>query len=232
LSKFEKKCDKGFLLGYSTISKAYRVWNLTNGTLEEVHDVEFDETQGSQNEVQNLDDVRGDQLANAMRNLDIGDVRPRQADDDDDIHVINQSVQIDTNQASSSGTHDEVQDQGQASGSNQLPILQPTSIVRDHPLDQIIGGIQSGIQTRSRLASFCEHYSFVSLEEPKKIEDALKDSDWVNAMHEELNNFSRNQVWELVERPKNYNVIGTKWVFRNKQDQDVMVVRNKARLVA
>jgi hypothetical protein len=184
--------------------------------LEEVHDVEFDETQGSQNEAQNLDDVRGDQLAKVMKNMDIGDVRPRQVDDDDDIHVINQSVQIDTNQASSSGSHNEAQDRGQASGSNQLSILQPTSIARDHPLDQIIGGIQSGIQTRSRLASFCENYSFVSLEEPNKIEDALKDSDWINAMHEELNNFTRNQVWELIERPKNYNVIGTKWVFRNK----------------
>jgi hypothetical protein len=161
--------------------------------LEEVHDVEFDETQGSQNEAQNLDDVRGDQLSNAMKNMDIGDIRPRQ-DDDGDIQMINQDVQIDTNQASSSGTHNEAQDQGQASGSNQLPILQPTNIARDHPLDQIIGGIQSGVQTRSRLASFCEHYSFVSLEEPKKIEDALKDSDWVNAMHEELNNFTRNQV--------------------------------------
>ena len=51
-------------------------------------------------------------------------------------------------------------------------------------------------------------------------------------MHEELNNFSRNQVWELVERPKNHNVIGTNYVFRNKQDQDGIVVRNKARLVA
>jgi hypothetical protein len=60
----------------------------------------------------------------------------------------------------------------------------------------------------------------------------LKYSDWVNAMHEELNKFTRNQVWELVERPKNYNMIGTKWVFRNKLDQDGMVVRNKARLVA
>jgi hypothetical protein len=72
----------------------------------------------------------------------------------------------------------------------------------------------------------------VSLEEPKKIENALKDSDWINAMHEELNNLARNQVWELVERPKNYNMMSTKWVFRNKQDQDGMVVRNKARLVA
>ena len=46
LSKFEKKCDEGFLLGYSTASKAYRVWNLASGTLEEVHDVEFDQTNG------------------------------------------------------------------------------------------------------------------------------------------------------------------------------------------
>jgi hypothetical protein len=51
-------------------------------------------------------------------------------------------------------------------------------------------------------------------------------------MHEELNNFTRNKVWELVERLKNYNVIGTKWVFRNKQNEDGIVVRNKARLVA
>ena len=68
--------------------------------------------------------------------------------------------------------------------------------------------------------------------EPKKIDEALRDVDLVNAMHEELNNFTRNQVWELVERPKHHNVIGTKWVFRNKQDQDGIVIRNKARLVA
>ena len=89
---------------------------------------------------------------------------------------------------------------------------------RDHPLDTIIGDISRGVQTRSRLASFYEHFSFVSFIEPKKIDEALKDIDWVNAMHKELNNFIRNQVWELVERPKRHNVIGTKWVFRNKQD--------------
>jgi len=177
LSKFEKKCDEGFLLGYSTTSNSYRVWNLASGTLEEVHDVEFDETEGSQNEAQNLDDVRGYQLANAMKNMDVGDIRPRQVDDNCDIHMINQEVQIDANEASTGASHDDDQNQNQASGSNQLPILQPTSIARDHPLDQVIGRIQSGVQTRSRLASFCEHYSFVSFEEPKKIEDALKHSD-------------------------------------------------------
>ena len=67
----------------------------------------------------------------------------------------------------------------QASASNQVPILQPTNVVRDHPLDTIIGDISRGVQTRSRLASFCEHFSFVSSIEPKKIEEALKDVDWV-----------------------------------------------------
>jgi hypothetical protein len=57
LSKYEKKYDEGFLLGYFTTSKTYRVWNLASGTLEEVHDVEFDETNGSQEGDENLDDV-------------------------------------------------------------------------------------------------------------------------------------------------------------------------------
>jgi hypothetical protein len=51
--------------------------------------------------------------------------------------------------------------------------------------------------------------------EPFKVEDALCDPDWVVAMQEELNNFKRNQVWSLVEIPKQ-NIIGIKWVFHNK----------------
>jgi hypothetical protein len=50
------------------------------------------------------------------------------------------------------------------------------------------------------------------------------------AMQKELNNFKRNQVWSLVERPKQ-NIVGIKWVFRNKQDEHGVVIRNKARLV-
>ena len=111
MSKFEKKCGEGFLLEYSTTSKAYRVWNLASGTLEEVHDVEFDETKGSQDENENLDDVRGIQFSNAMKNMDIGELRPRQVIDEevDQVQVLsNSNVQHDTNQASSSGSHDNV----------------------------------------------------------------------------------------------------------------------------
>jgi hypothetical protein len=71
----------------------------------------------------------------------------------------------------------------------------------------------------------------VSSIEPYRIEDALRDLDWVVAMQEELNKFMRNEICHLVPRP-NQNVVGTKWVFRNKQDEHGVVTRNKARLVA
>jgi hypothetical protein len=71
-----------------------------------------------------------------------------------------------------------------------------------------------------------------NINKPKNVEEALQDPDWLNAMHEELNNFTRNQVWTLEEHPKGARVIGTKWVFHNKQDDQGIVVRNKARLVA
>jgi hypothetical protein len=67
---------------------------------------------------------------------------------------------------------------------------------------------------------------FVSSFEPFKVEDVLRDPDWVVAIQEELNNFKCNEVLSLVERPKQ-NIVGTKWVFRNKQDEHRVVTRNK-----
>ena len=58
------------------------------------------------------------------------------------------------------------------------------------------------------------------------------DEFWALATQEELNQFERNKVWTLVPRPKHYPIIGTKWVFRNKMDEQGVITRNKARLVA
>ena len=104
---------------------------------------------------------------------------------------------------------------------------------QDHTLDQVLGSLRNGVTTRKQLTNFCGHNAFVSCIEPHKVDEALEDPDWLEAMHEELNNFECNKVWSLVERPKdNHNVIGTKWIFKNKQDAHGQVVRNKARLVA
>ena len=82
---------KDFYLDTPLLTK-HRVWNLASGTLEEVHDVEFDETKGSQDENENLEDVRGIQLSNAMKNMDVGELRPMQVNDEDDqVQVLSNS---------------------------------------------------------------------------------------------------------------------------------------------
>jgi hypothetical protein len=117
--------------------------------------------------------------------------------------------------------------------SSQVIDKRNSSLLQAHPQDQIIGSPPQGVITRShKHASFIEHHSFVSCVEPTCIDEALQDPDWVNAMHEELNNFTRNQVWTLEKPPQGARIIGTKWVFRNKQDDQGAIVRNKARLVA
>jgi hypothetical protein len=67
-------------------------------------------------------------------------------------------------------------------------------------VDNILGSIRRGVIARSRLANFCEFYSFVSSLEPLRVEETLSDLDWIVAMQEELNNFTINEVWSLVER--------------------------------
>jgi hypothetical protein len=83
LSKFQSKCEECFLLDYSPNSKAYRVYNQSLGLVEETSDVEFDETNNSQEEQENLDDVGNERLRIAMKNMTIDDVKPKDEDDND-----------------------------------------------------------------------------------------------------------------------------------------------------
>jgi hypothetical protein len=69
----------------------------------------------------------------------------------------------------------------------------PQTVQRDHPVDNILGDIKKGVTTGSRVATFCQHHSFVSSLKPFKVEDVLRDPNWVVAMQEELNNFMCNK---------------------------------------
>ena len=99
-------------------------------------------------------------------------------------------------------------------------------------LDNIIGDISKAFSTRRQLSYFCLNVAFVSQLELKSVSDALKDEHWFLAMQDELDQFKRNDVWDLVPRTKSQQIIGTKWVFRNKLDDSGMIIKNKARLVA
>src|SRR5277367_6445735 len=82
--------------------------------------------------------------------------------------------------------------------------------------------------TRNRLRNeSCRLSKF----EPEIVFDALQDDDWHKAMEEEIDQIKKNETWSLVPRPDDKNVIGTKWVFRNKLDENGEITRNKARVV-
>ncbi|GJV10813.1 retrovirus-related pol polyprotein from transposon TNT 1-94 [Tanacetum coccineum] len=99
-------------------------------------------------------------------------------------------------------------------------------IHKDHPLDQVIGDLQSTTQTRRMSKNLEEHGR------TQKGNHALKDLSWIEAMQEELLQFKLQEVWTLMDLPNGKRAIGTKWVFMNKKDERGIVIRNKARLVA
>ncbi|GJS48830.1 putative ribonuclease H-like domain-containing protein [Tanacetum coccineum] len=125
-----------------------------------------------------------------------------------------------------------------------------------HPQSQILGDLTSPVQTRGTLKKskfgestfvsyvhdqqrnnhtdylHCLFACFLSQLEPSSVAQALNDSDWVEAMQEEMQQFINQKVWKLVPLPDGKIAIGTKWILKNKRDARGIVVRNKARLVA
>ncbi|GJR41188.1 retrovirus-related pol polyprotein from transposon TNT 1-94 [Tanacetum coccineum] len=106
---------------------------------------------------------------------------------------------------------------------------------KDHPLENIIGKLARLVSTRLQLheqALFCYYDAFLTSVEPKTYKDALTQSCWIEAMQEELNEFERLEVWELVPRPDKVMVITLKWIYKVKLDELGGILKNKARLVA
>jgi hypothetical protein len=246
-----------FALFTPPLGDFHRVFNKSTGLIEVSCDIVFDETNGSQVEQVDLDELDDEEApCITLRNMSIGDVCPKESEDptqaqDQPSYSMQASPPTqDEDKAQEEEDEDQYNEPPQEEDIDQggddnedkeyeqeIRDQRPPhprfhqAIQRDHPVNSILGDIHKGVTTRSRVVHFCEHYSFVSSIEPYMIEDALRDPDWVVAMQEELNNFTRNEVWHLVPHP-NQNIVGTKWVFRNKQDEHGVVTRNKAQLVA
>ncbi|GKA53237.1 retrovirus-related pol polyprotein from transposon TNT 1-94, partial [Tanacetum coccineum] len=105
------------------------------------------------------------------------------------------------------------------------------SITKDHPLEQVRGNSAKLVQTRRQLATDPKMYMFVltvSTAEPSNIKKEMADHAWIEARQEEIHQFDRLNVWELVDKPFGNTVIKLKWLWKNKEDGDNTVIRNKA----
>jgi hypothetical protein len=156
-SKFAPKAVEGFLLGYDSNTKAYRVFNKSSGLVEVTSDVVFDETNGSPREQVDLDDVDENEVPTAaMRTMAIGDVRPQEQQEQD--QPFSSTMVEPPTQDEEQVPQDEVMDQGGAHEEKDkeeeevpqaLPTQVRTNIQKDHPVDQILGDISKGVTTRS-----------------------------------------------------------------------------------
>nr|GEZ83851.1 hypothetical protein [Tanacetum cinerariifolium] len=108
------------------------------------------------------------------------------------------------------------------------------TFTKDHPIEQVIGEPSRPLLTRNQLGSdgdMCMYALTVSTMKPKNIKEAMTDPAWIESMQEELLQFKRLDVWVLVPAPDNITPITLKWLFKNKNDEENMVIQNKSRLV-
>jgi hypothetical protein len=203
-SKFAPKPVVGFLLGYDSNTRAYRIFNKSTGLVEVSCDIVFDETNGSLVEQVDLDELDDEEApCVTLRNMSIGDVCPKefeeptQAQDQPSSSMQASPPTQDEDQAQDNENDDqedeppqeEDNDQGgdendqEKEDDQEIRDQRPPhprvhqAIQRDHPANSILGDIHKGVTTRYRVAHFCEHYSFVSSIEPYRVDDALRDPD-------------------------------------------------------
>jgi hypothetical protein len=192
-SKFAPKVYEGFMLSYDSNSHAYCVFNKNFGCVETTCDAVFDETNGSQVEQYDLDDVDDEEApCDTLRNMAIGDVRsqeakedqsssneaapPTQVDDQNQESEQDKDDDQDHNMGNDQGGVEKNEDKDDQHKSRSSPLPHPRvrqTVQHDHPVNNILGAIEKGVTTRSSVATFCERYSFVSSFEPFKVEDAL-----------------------------------------------------------
>jgi hypothetical protein len=220
LDKFESRSSDGILLGYTPYGRSYRVFNLETNTIVESCDMTFDETALCPREVYECacDKEMEESIFvdKGLQGIDGDEDEPLLLSTSSPEHVPTSTLEIDATHATISSTIvvEASQDEGEIISEQGAP----SHIQKAHPPQQIIGNLNKRVTRSSRSAHFSRFTNtlVVALFEPRDVGHTLFDSSWVNAMHEELENFETNQVWTLVEPLRYVNVIGNKWVFKNK----------------
>jgi hypothetical protein len=202
MGKFHSRVDKGVLVGYSSTRKAYKCYNLRLNKIVESINVTINEIGRPESKEEENESMK----------------QPSEEEVEDEKEVEEEDEENPTE------TKEKVQ--------SVSPKTPNKRVQKNHPSDQIIRNKYGGVDKRRRICSPEQtHLALISTIEPNCFKEANKDEFWNKDMDEELDQIEKNDTWELLPRPKNKNVIDTKWVFMNKLNEDGQVTRNKARLV-
>jgi hypothetical protein len=214
LDKFESRSFDDILLGYTPHGRSYRVYNFETNTVVELCDMTFDETAPCPRDVF---ECAGDKEMEESIFVDEG-LQGVDGDEDEPLlpstssleHVSASTLEAEAPQATTYSTA--AVEGSQVEGEIVSEPRAPSHIQKAHPPQQIINNLNERVTHSSRLAhlSCFSNTLFVALFEPRDVRHALFYSSWVNVMHEKFENFERNQVWTLIDPPRDVNVIGTK----------------------
>ena len=229
LEKFDVKSDKEYFLGYSSTSRAYRVYNLRTKIVMESSNVVINDELSSESHSENNSPFQ----ENIMEVDDSCPANYVRKHSEEEL-LLNDTVLVSSSSKPSTLVHETQQEQSELSPPLELKGTS-TSLVKglssrvklNHPTTNILGSLNDNMRLRLKALNLITHSCCLSQFEPKKVDEALQDADWVNFMHEKLHQFVRNDVWELVPRPTGVNVIGTKWIFKKKSDEHGTIIRNK-----
>ncbi|KAK2401718.1 putative mitochondrial protein [Trifolium repens] len=225
--KFDAKACKGIFIGYSERSKAYRVYNSETNTVEESIHVRFDDKEPDNKMSEQDNSYAG--IPYLYNNSE----SEKASETNETSDAVLEEASEEEPPTEASEEHDDIlEDNTQTNAETNEAPKRKFKYRSSHPEDLILGNKESPRKTRSDYQQHDSLLGLISMIEPKNVDEALSDDGWIVAMQDELNQFQRNDVWDLVPRPTHKNIIGTKWVFRNKLNEQGEVVRNKARLVA
>ena len=226
LGKLDAKSDEGIFLGFSTNSRSYRVYNKRTKTVMESINVKIDD---AITKLEMIDDGEG--LSTKEPTVEVEEYTPEKESTPINSRVETRTMSRTTSPLTPLEVHPPISRNDEMSTSKK-----PSSrVVKNHPESNIIGSLDEGLRPRKGnklLANRVTYHCYLTQFEPKSIEEALQDENWVESMHEKLNQFVRNDVWELAPRLEGVHVIGTKCIFKNKTDEDGEIIQNKSWLVA
>nr|GEY28937.1 retrovirus-related Pol polyprotein from transposon TNT 1-94 [Tanacetum cinerariifolium] len=279
LDKMKEKSDACIFVGYSTQSRAYRVFNKrTRVTVETIH-VNFDELPQMAS-----DHVSADPVPECQRTkLEHDSLSPDLQCQENVPHVaeivtmsneldllfspmfdelLNESSQVvlkssavttadapnHRQQQHTTPLNNHTTPKSTCQDPTQAPAVTSTENINQAETNLENAQVENGefinifctpVQDRGETSSrhlesdgeMCMFALTVSRTKPKNIKEAMADSAWIESMQEELHQFDRLDVWELVDRPLCTNVINMKWLWKNKRKEENTVIRNKSRLV-
>ncbi|GJT40972.1 retrovirus-related pol polyprotein from transposon TNT 1-94, partial [Tanacetum coccineum] len=256
LGKLDAKADFGIFVGYAPAKKAFRIYNKrTQKIIETIH-VTFDEltamaseqfSSGPGHQFQEVVASRAVDLADSPMLTSIDQDAPlsstpstqeqEQSPNNSQVFEESPKTPIFHDDLLNESPHEESTSQGSSSNVRQTHTLfeHIGKWTKNHPIANMISDPSRSVSTRKQLqtdAMWCFFYAFLTSVEPNNFKQAMTEPSWIDAMQEEIHEFQRLEVWELVPCPDKVLLIKLKWIYKVKTDEFGGVLKNKARLVA